>query len=100
MDKDRWVGQVGKAENVFESFENVIWGGGGKYGTKENRSPDDPDLNPFDIFIMYGDFMGDDRANHTILKLTDCHIIGHSQRIELDPAPVQEVYSFYARMRV
>jgi hypothetical protein len=91
---------VGKAENIFESFENAVWGKPEEELLNDDRSPDDPDLNPFDIFIMYGDFMGDDRANHTILKLEDCFIIGSSQKVEIDPIPCQEVYSFMGRARI
>jgi len=94
---------VGTAENIFEAFENTIWGGNrtiAGLNTGENRSPDDADLNPFDIFIMYGDFMGDDRANHTIVKLEDVYILSSSQRIEIDPLPVQESYHFIARARI
>jgi hypothetical protein len=94
---------VGLAENIFEAFENTIWGGPRRIAgldTSQNRAPDDPDLNPFDIFIMYGDFMGDDRANHTIVKLEDCYIVGSSQRVEIDPLPVQETYSFIGKARI
>ena len=72
-----WSHKVGKAENIFESFENAVWGDkktAHGLNLQEDRSPDDPALNPFDIYIMYGDFMGDDRANHTILKLDKCFI--------------------------
>jgi hypothetical protein len=94
---------VGTAENIFETFENYIWGSKTKshdFNVSENRNADDPDLNPFDIFISYGDFTGDDRANHTIVKLEDCYIVGSSQRVEIDPLPIMEVYPFMGRMRV
>jgi hypothetical protein len=93
---------VGRAENIFEAFEDAVWGK--KWDAdrvaSENRSADDTDLNPFDIYLMYGDFAGDNRANHTIIKLQDCYIIGTSQRVEIDPLPVQETYSFMGKMRV
>lgn len=97
---DKGVGIVGQAENIFENFENAIWQKPEGSLISDDRSPDDADLNPFDIFIMYGDFMGDDRANHTIIKLEDVHILSSGQRIEVDPGPVQEVYSFIARARI
>jgi hypothetical protein len=102
-DADTQTGGVGEAENYFEAFENAIWSDRAERNgldLKNNRNVDDPDLNPFDIFIMYGDFAGDDRTNHTIVKLEDCYIVGSSQRIEIDPLPIQEVYSFFSRMRV
>lgn len=103
LDEETGTGGVGSAENIFEVFEDTIWGRESRIAgldTSDNRAPDDPDLNPFDIFVMYGDFAGDNRANHTIVKLEDCYIIGSSQRIEIDPLPIQEIYSFYGRARI
>jgi hypothetical protein len=96
---NKLVTNVGEAENTFEAFEDAIWGVGDSL-INEDRSADDEDLNPFDIYIMYGDFAGDNRANHTIIKLQDVYILGTSQRIEIDPLPVQEVYSFYCRAKI
>lgn len=103
FDKETNTGGVGLAENIFEVFEDTIWGRDSRIGgldASENRSPDDTDLNPFDIFIMYGDFAGDNRANHTIVKLEDCYIVGSAQKIEIDPLPVSEVYSFLGKARI
>ena len=95
---------VGDAENIFEAFENYVWGNKkdiNGYDVSENRSADDTDLNPFDIYLTYGDFSsGHDEMNHTVIKLEDCYIIGTAQRVEIDPLPIMEIYSFVAKMRV
>lgn len=95
---------TGEAEGIFEDFENFVWGNESnnkRDDVGDNRSADDPDLNPFDVYIMYGDFMGDDRANHTIIKLVDVSIVGSGQRFSVDDAsPIQEMYNFLAKMRV
>jgi len=91
--------RVGQAEDMFETFENYVWGGTRDI-TDDNRQADDPDLNPFDLYVSYGDFAGDDRANHTIIKLERVYIVGSSQQIEIDGLPVMEAYNFLARMRI
>lgn len=91
---------VGEAENIFEAFEDSIWGKSEERLLEENRRADDVDLNPFDIYISYGDFAGDNRANHTIVKLSDVYITGTSQQIEIDGNPIQEIYQFIARTRL
>jgi hypothetical protein len=88
------------AENEFETFENKVWGLTEEQLLNQNRSAEDPDLNPFDMYVMYGDFAGDDRMNHTIIKLEDVHITSVTQQIEADPMPISEVYQFFAKMRV
>lgn len=85
------------AESVFEHFENEIWRKTNEQLDAEDRRADDPRLNPFDIYIAFGDFAGDDRANHTIQKITDVHILGSSKRIVVDGQPIQEAYSFIGR---
>lgn len=93
----RAFGEMGLAENVYERFENKIWGPNSKGLDDETRRADDHRLNPFDLFISYGDFQGDDNKNHTIRKLSGVHILGASQQIVPDGSPIQEQYSFIAR---
>jgi hypothetical protein len=98
---------VGLAENIFEVFENAIWheGNGTSFGVEgvgelnfnRNRRTDEPELNPFDIFMAFGDFTGDDRIHHTIHKLKDVYLLGSSKQIVIDGTPIQEAYSFIAR---
>jgi len=51
---------------------------------------------PVDIYVFYGD-MSNDRANHTIKKLIDVHIIGQGQTLMVGGEPIQEQYQFFAR---
>jgi len=98
-------GSAGLAENVFEAFENRIWDDADDFGLGENgglekqhRRADDPELNPFDIFVTFGDYDGqNDHHNHTVQKLVGVHILGTSKQIVIDGQPIQEVYSFIAR---
>ena len=95
---DRNTGQpVSSAESVFEKFENEVWGLPQASLDAANRRADDPDLNPFDIFLAYGDFDGDDRRNHTIRKLSEVSIVTTGQEIVIDGQPIQEQYGFIAK---
>lgn len=85
------------AESIFEAFEDRVWQGDQSELDEEDRRADDPRLNPFDMYILYGDFAGDDRVNHTIHKLSNMHITGSSRQIVIDGQPIQEQYSFIAR---
>jgi len=91
---------LGAAEDAFEAFENAVWKGSTEQLVNEDRRCDDPRLNPFDIYITYGDFTGDDTHNHTIVRLNDIHIFGTAQQIEMDNMPIQEMYQFFARTRI
>lgn len=93
-------GGIGLAENLFEKFEDEIWGKPPQDLDNDHRRADDPALNPFDIYIAFGDFAGDNRANHTIQKLTNVHIIGSSKQITVNGEPIQEVYQFFARNQI
>jgi len=89
---------AGKAESAFEAFENKVW----KTESNEvlnsmTRQADHHDLNPFDIFVVFGDYTGNDNENHTVQKLTDVYILGNSKQIVIDGQPIQEVYSFIGR---
>jgi hypothetical protein len=101
---------IGKAEGIFETFENAVWGPpktgaitrdiDGKpisLGLELNRRADVPALNPFDIYVAFGDFVDDDSIHHTVEKIAGVHLLGKSKTISIDGVPVQEVYSFLAR---
>jgi len=93
---------AGSAESLFEAFEDKIWGRkeddlGEGSGRQDARRADQAELNPFDIYIAFGDYAGSDKANHTIQKLTSVHILGTSKQIVIDGQPIQEAYSFIAR---
>jgi hypothetical protein len=86
------------AEDMFEQFEDAVWQIEDDHKlNQQTRRADDPRLNPFDIYIAYGDFMGDNTVNHTIRKLVNVSIIGGAQQIVADGQPIQEIYRFVAQ---
>lgn len=85
------------AEDAFESFEDEVWEKTDAELNNETRRADDHRLNPFDIYLAYGDFMGDNSVNHTIRKLVDVSITGMAQEVVIDGMPIQEQYSFIAK---
>lgn len=93
----RTTGGIGRAENVYEAFEDAVWGKAKKKGEEPNRRPDDPALNPFEIYVTFGDFAGDNTVNHTIERMKNVSILGKSKQIVIDGMPIQEQYTFIAR---
>jgi len=103
----RQSGDIKSAENVFEAFENVVWGkaedskttaiGELSFGPNDARRADSSILNPFDIFIVFGDFVGDDRLHHTVHKLEDVYILSSGKQITINGQPIQESYTFIAK---
>jgi|SRR3990167_2900692 len=93
----RAAGSIGTAENIFEAFEDRVWQEPAEDLDAMSRRADDPDLNPFDIYMAFGDFAGDNSVNHTIQKITGVHIIGSGKQVVIDGQPIQESYSFMAR---
>jgi hypothetical protein len=85
------------AESVFEAFEDGVWQKTQNELDSQTRNADDPRLNPFDIYVVFGDYAGDNSANHTVQKLSDVHILGTSKQVIIDGQPIQEAYSFIAR---
>lgn len=95
--------KMGNAENLFEQFEDAIWSSkGGKYIPSDelDRDPANSELNGFDIYISYGDFIGDNKLNHTIRKLNNVHILSWGQQVAPDGQNIQEKYSFLCRNAV
>jgi hypothetical protein len=93
----RSQGRIGSAEHLYEAFEDAVWGKPGTEKFLTNRRVDDPALNPFDIYIGFGDFGGDGTQNHTIEKIETVTILGKSKQIIIDGMPIQEQYNFIAR---
>lgn len=91
---------IGAAENRFEIYEDLLWEKSQAELDNEHRRADDDRLNPFDIFLSYGDFTGTNRSNHTIEKLADVHITGKSKTLVIDGMPIQEQYEFFARNQI
>ncbi len=88
---------LGAAEGKFEAFEDLVWQEAPEVLDEKNRRADDPRLNPFEIYVAFGDFAGDNTANHTIERLRNVFILGKSKQIVIDGMPIQEQYSFLAR---
>lgn len=88
---------VGTAEKRFEAFEDALWRKSAQELDLESRRADDPRLNPFEIYVNFGDFAGDDSANHTIERIRNVYILGKSKQIQIDGLPIQEQYTFLAR---
>jgi hypothetical protein len=91
---------LGSAEEQFETFEDLIWQKPIGEIEKEHRRCDDNYLNPFDIYVTYGDFAGSDYDNHTMIRLSDVHIVGTGQQVEISGRPLQELYQFFGRNRI
>ena len=90
-------GKMIGAESSFEAFENLIWQQPNNESLDVGRRADDPDLNPFDIYITFGDYTGNDKIHHTIQKLEEVYILGNSKQMSIDGLPIQEVYQFLAK---
>lgn len=89
---------LGKAEDIFERFEDQIWREPQTTNFEGyDRAVDAPELNNFDIYLAFGDFAGNNRNNHTIQRIANVHIIGSGKQIEVNGMPIQEEYQFIAR---
>lgn len=93
----RQEGGIGRAENAFETFEDKAWRKTQNELDREHRRADDAGLNPFDIYVTFGDYAGDNSANHTVQKISDVYILGGSKQIVVDGQPIQEAYTFIGR---
>lgn len=94
---NRRRGSLEGAESMLEEFEDQIWGSTQAKLELDTRRADDPKLNPFDIYVGFGDFAGDNSVNHTIEKISEVRILGKAKQIVIDGQPIQETYNFLAR---
>jgi hypothetical protein len=90
-------GGMDPAEKAFEAFEDEIWGTSQTELDAQDRRCDDPRFDFFDIFISYGDYVGNNSLNHTVRKLAQVSILGTSQIVNSDGQPIQEKYDFICR---
>jgi len=88
-------GALNSAENLFEAFENRVWGR--QKLDKEPRRVDDNAFDGFTIYVTYGDFNSNDRINHTARRIDGVRIVGQAKTIMNDGKPVKEGYQFIAR---
>lgn len=93
------TGTAGAAEQIFEVFEDLVWGQDSNVDidTIDHRRVDDSRLNPFDIYLTFGDYQDGNKQNHTVRHIVDVNLMGTSQQIVIDGQPIQEQYSFIAR---
>ena len=93
--------EMSGAENTFEAYEDLIWGQGIETlpagVDSSHRRAMDINLNPFDIYITYGDYTGDNRLHHTVQMLRDVYIVSSGKRVTIDGSPIQEYYQFIAK---
>lgn len=88
-------GALGTAEDMFERFENMVWGE--SVENKEERMITHKSLQDFSVTITYGDFNTTDRVNHTVQELQGVHLTSQGQMIKIDGDNIQEHYTFVAR---
>lgn len=89
------AGALGTAEDIFERFEDKIWGD--EVDDKEARMITHETLNDFNIVITYGDFNRTDRVNHTVQEIQGIQLISQGQQVKIDGDNIIESYSFLAR---
>ena len=84
-------------EDIMEEFENQVW------MTNKNsdlldqvRRTDANVFDGFDIFLVLGNYAARS-PNHTVVKLVNVSLTGHSKTVVIDGSPIQEVYSFVAQ---
>lgn len=90
-------GALNVAEDIFETFEDKIWGSERLDADKEGRRGDSNSFDDFTIYITMGDYNRNDRVNHTAKRIENVHLIGQAQTIVINGEPVGEQYSFLAR---
>lgn len=93
----RSEGGIDVSEHIFEAFEDAVWSTTQEDLDNRTRRADDPDLNPFEIYLSFGDFADDNSVNHTIQKISGVHITGSMKTVVANGEPIQETYTFIGR---
>jgi hypothetical protein len=91
------AGALNPAEDVFEAFEDKIWGGSDLDQDSEGRRGDSNKWDDFTIFVSFGDYNRNNNVNHTAKRIDRVHLIDQAQTIMINGEPVAEQYSFIAR---
>lgn len=91
-------GALPGSEDLFEAFENRIWGR--QQLDDEPRRVDDNAFDGFTIYVTYGDFNSNDRINHTARRIDGVRIVGQAKTVMNDGKPIKEGYQFIARQWV
>jgi len=104
-----------EAENIFEIYENMLWGSTDQQGHPGvidysddprgapgggPRKETDPHWQGFDIWITHGDYSGSDLKNHTVRKLIDVVLLGSQQSADPSGNNIIETYLFNAMDRL
>jgi hypothetical protein len=86
-------------QTMINSLQGLLWGQAAQseLDKVKTRRADDPKVNPFDLYITYGDITGPAGVHSTIQKLKNVYIIGTSKTITLEGIPILETYSFIAQ---
>lgn len=90
-------GALNTAEDIFERFEDKIWGVKNLDADAEGRRGDSNIFDNFTIYITFGDYNGTDNINHTVKRLDSVHLTGQAQTVMINGEPVGERYNFFAR---
>ena len=83
--------------DIISALQGLVWGTTIQASFNPTRRADDPKVNPFDLYITYGDITGPAGVHSTIQKLKNVYIIGTSKTITLEGVPILETYSFIAQ---
>ncbi len=91
------AGGLNPAEDIFEAFEDKVWGSNELTEDSEGRRGDSNRWDDFTIYATFGDYNRNDGVNHTAKRIDHVHLIGQSQTIMINGEPLAEQYSFIAR---
>lgn len=91
------AGALNPAEDVFEAFEDKIWGTADLNQDSEGRRGDSNRWDDFSIFVTFGDYNRNNNVNHTAKRIDRVHLIDQAQTIMINGEPIAEQYSFIAR---
>jgi hypothetical protein len=91
------AGALNPAEDVFEAFEDKVWGTADLNQDSEGRRGDSNRWDDFSIFVTFGDYNRNNNVNHTAKRIDRVHLIDQAQTIMINGEPIAEQYSFIAR---
>jgi len=81
----------------LNKFEEEWWGKNGREDNqleKEIRRADDPRINPFDMYVSFGDPTS---SHYTVQKIHDVYITGTAKEVSANGNPILESYQFLAK---
>ncbi len=93
----RVPGSLNPAEDLFERFEDKVWGPNALVEDQEGRRGDSNKFDNFTVYITFGDFNRNDVVNHTVKRIDGIHLLGQQTMVNVNGEPIQETYTFLAR---